>query len=73
MGSIIMDDAIVENQVMLGAGSLVPGGKTLEAGYLYLGNPCRRVRALEPRELEYLDYSAQHYVRLMQRHRGQGL
>ena len=36
MGSIVMDDAIVENQVLLGAGSLVPPGKTLESGYLYL-------------------------------------
>ena len=68
MGSIIMDDAIVEDRVMIGAASLVPGGKTLESGHLYLGNPCRRVRPLEPRELDYLDYSARHYVRLMQRH-----
>jgi carbonic anhydrase/acetyltransferase-like protein (isoleucine patch superfamily) len=64
MGSILMDNAVVENHVMIGAGSLVPPGKTLDSGYLYLGNPCKRVRKLKEHELEYLGYSAQHYVRL---------
>ncbi len=68
MGSIVMDDCIVGDRVMLGAGSLVPPGKRLESGYLYLGNPCRRLRALSERELDYLVYSAEHYVRLKNRH-----
>ncbi len=68
MGSIIMDDCIVEDRVMVGAGSLLPPGKRLESGYLYLGNPCRRLRALSDRELDYLAYSAEHYVRLKDRH-----
>ncbi len=68
MGSIVMDDAVVEDRVMIGAASLVPPGKTLQSGYLYLGNPCKKVRALKPREVEYLRYSAEHYQRLMQRH-----
>ena len=68
MGSIVMDDCIVEDRVMIGAGSLLPPGKRLESGYLYLGNPCRRLRALSDRELEYLAYSAEHYVRLKNRH-----
>jgi carbonic anhydrase/acetyltransferase-like protein (isoleucine patch superfamily) len=54
----------VENQVMIGAGTLVPPGKTLDSGYLYLGNPCKRVRKLKNKELEYLSYSARHYVKL---------
>ncbi len=68
MGSIVMDDCIVEDQVMIGAGSLLPPGKRLESGHLYLGNPCRRLRELTEREIEYLDYSAEHYVRLKNRH-----
>jgi carbonic anhydrase/acetyltransferase-like protein (isoleucine patch superfamily) len=69
MGSIVMDNAVVEDRVMIGAGSLVPSGKVLQSGYLYLGNPCKRVRELKPREIEYLDYSAAHYQRLMQRYK----
>jgi len=49
MGSILMDDSIIEDQVMVGAGSLLPPGKRLESGHLYLGNPCRRLRELTQR------------------------
>ncbi len=61
MGSIITDNAVIEDQVMVGSGSLVPPGKTLESGFLYLGNPVTRKRELSEREIEYLSYVAEHY------------
>lgn len=64
MGSIVMDDAIIESFVMLGAGSLVPAKKVLDSGYLWLGNPVKKIRALCQSEKEFLSYSAQHYVKL---------
>lgn len=64
MGAVIMDGAVVENQVMIAAGCLVPPGKKLESNYLYVGSPARRIRLLNDPELEFLEYSAQHYVRL---------
>ncbi len=64
MGSIIMDKAVLEPRVLLGAGSLVPEGKTLQSGFLYLGRPAKQLRALTPEELAYFDYSAQHYIAL---------
>lgn len=64
LGSIVMDDARISSQVMLGAGSLVPPGKQLESGYLYVGRPVQRVRQLSASELSYLRYSAEHYIRL---------
>ena len=70
MGSIVLDGAVLEPRVMLGAGSLVSSGKRLEGGYLWLGSPARRIRPLSERELAYLEYAAQHYVRLAQRHTG---
>ncbi|MBL3589589.1 MAG: gamma carbonic anhydrase family protein [gamma proteobacterium endosymbiont of Lamellibrachia anaximandri] len=70
MGCTILDGAVLESRAMLGAGSLVPSGKHLEGGYLWVGTPARRVRPLSDQELEYLDYSAAHYVRLMKRHTG---
>lgn len=68
MGSIIMDKVVVENQVLVGAGSVVPPGKTLKSGYLYLGNPCKQVRKLSDQERDYFLYSAEHYVRLKNRY-----
>lgn len=66
MGAIIMDHAVLEPQVLLGAGSLVPEGKRLKSGYLYLGSPVRELRPLTADELAYFSYSAAHYVRLQQ-------
>jgi carbonic anhydrase/acetyltransferase-like protein (isoleucine patch superfamily) len=70
MGSIIMDDVVIGRQVMVGAGSLVSPGKILESGYLYVGRPAMRVRALNADELAYLKYSAQHYVRVKDNYLG---
>lgn len=64
MGTIVMDKVVVEPRVLIGAGSLVPEGRVLESGYLYLGSPTRRVRALNERELAHFAYSAQHYIHL---------
>ena len=68
MGSIVLDDAVIEAGALLGAGSLVNPGKHIEGGYLWLGRPARRVRALSEKEKTYLKYSAEHYVRLQRRH-----
>jgi carbonic anhydrase/acetyltransferase-like protein (isoleucine patch superfamily) len=64
MGSIVMDDAVLPERVMIGAGSLVPPGKVLESGMLYVGRPVQAVRALTRDEIAYLRYSAEHYVRV---------
>lgn len=64
MGSIIMDNAVLEPHVLLGAGSLVPEGKVLPGGYLYVGRPAKPVRPLTEQERAYFAYSAAHYVKL---------
>ncbi len=61
IGAIIMDGATVADEVILGAGSLVPPGRTLETGFLYVGSPAKRVRPLTDQEKDFLRYSAQHY------------
>ena len=65
INSIVLDDAIIEDDVMIGAGSLVPPRKRLASGYLYLGSPVQQIRPLTEKEREFLLYSASHYVRLM--------
>ncbi|MBL4831800.1 MAG: gamma carbonic anhydrase family protein [Aliivibrio sp.] len=62
MGSIILDDVIVENDVMIGAGSLVPPGKRLESGFLYIGSPVKQARRLSDKESTFLQQSADNYV-----------
>lgn len=64
MGALILDGVHIESHVMVAAGSVVTPGKRLERGHLYLGNPARLIRKLTKQELEQLEYSAEHYVRL---------
>ena len=46
MAATVMDGALLRSGVILGAGSLVPPGRELEGGYLWVGSPARKVRPL---------------------------
>lgn len=69
IGARVLDRVVMRPRTMLGAGALVPPGRVLEGGYLYVGVPAERARALTDRELEYLEYTAANYVRLTALHR----
>ena len=64
MGAIVLDGAVVKKHGFVGAGALVPPGKVVGEGELWLGNPAKKVRMLSDAEIEALYYSAGHYVRL---------
>jgi carbonic anhydrase/acetyltransferase-like protein (isoleucine patch superfamily) len=68
MGATILDGAIVRKHGFVGAGALIPPGKTIGSGELWLGNPAKCVRKLSEKDIEQLYYSAQHYVRLKDRY-----
>ena len=69
MAAVVMDGAVIEPRVILAAGSLVPGGKVLQSGYLWRGAPARKVRPLSDEEMDYFPYVAANYVRLAARYR----
>jgi carbonic anhydrase/acetyltransferase-like protein (isoleucine patch superfamily) len=64
MGSIVMDKVVVQKHVLVAAGSLVPEGKVLESGHLYMGSPVKKIRALNADELAFFMVSAQNYIQL---------
>ena len=64
INTIILDDVVVQDDVMIGAGSLIPPNKVLESGYLYVGSPAKKVRPLTEKELAFLPYSAQNYIKV---------
>ena len=69
MSATIMDGAVLGDKLIIGAGSLVPTGKQLEGGYLYVGSPAKKVRALNEKEFEFLKFSAVHYTHLKDQHK----
>jgi carbonic anhydrase/acetyltransferase-like protein (isoleucine patch superfamily) len=67
MGSIILDNAVIHPHAIVGAGSLVPSGKELAGGFLWLGTPARKIRELTEDEMKFFEYSANHYRQLKDR------
>ena len=63
MQALIMDHAEVQSECMIAAGSLVPPGKKLVAGYLYKGSPAKAVRELTDEEKASLKQYADNYVK----------
>ena len=49
---------------MIAAGAVVPPGKHIKSGELWMGNPAKKARDLTERQIQQLEYSAQHYVKL---------
>lgn len=68
MGATVMDGAVVEDNVVVAAGCLVPPNRRLESGHLYVGSPARKSRSLSDKELSYFTYSAANYVKLKDQH-----
>ncbi|TDR23333.1 gamma carbonic anhydrase family protein [Marinicella litoralis] len=64
MGSTLLDNAKMEHHSMLGAGSVLPPGKLIKTGELWMGNPAKKVKMLTQSQIEYLEYSADQYVKL---------
>lgn len=68
MGATVMDGAVVESDVIIGAGSLVPPGKTLAGGHLYVGSPVKQIRPLTEQEKSFFLYTAEKYRELKDRY-----
>ncbi len=64
IGATVLDGAVIESDVVVAAGTLVPPGKKLESGYLYVGSPCKQARPLKDSERQFFKYSANNYVTL---------
>ena len=63
MSATVLDDAVIQKESLVGAGSLVTQGKTFPPRSLILGSPAKFVRELTDQEVENLYQSAQNYVR----------
>ncbi len=68
MRATVLDGAIIARHCLLGAGALITPGTRTGEGELWLGSPARRIRALTRKEIEQIEYSADHYVRLKNRY-----
>ena len=68
MGSILMDDVVVESNALVAAGSLVTEGTIIPSHSLALGTPARVKRQINEKELAWIKESANNYVRYAQQY-----
>lgn len=66
MGAVILDKAVINSDIIIGAGTVVTPNTELESGYLYIGSPAKKLRRLSDSEMAFLTYSANNYVKLQQ-------
>lgn len=59
----VLDEAIIESDVIIAAGSLVPPGKRLESGYMYMGTPVEKKRELTDDEIKSIKEHSDNYVK----------
>lgn len=63
INTTILDEVVIEPDVIVAAGTLVPPGKTLESGYMYMGSPAKKARKLTDEELASIPKYAANYVK----------
>lgn len=72
MGAIVMDEARIGEQSIIGAGALVSPGTIIPPRVLAIGSPARVKRDLTDEELAYLDKSWRNYVELKSHYSDRG-
>lgn len=70
INSTILDKVIVEPDVIVAAGSLVPPNKTLKSGFMYMGSPAKAVRKLTDEEIASIPKYASNYVKYIRAYQG---
>ncbi|HEY8431712.1 MAG TPA: gamma carbonic anhydrase family protein, partial [Sandaracinaceae bacterium] len=71
MGSIVLDEASIGSDVILGAGSLVTARTKIPPGVLALGRPAKVVRQLTDEERARIADAARVYVELVRDYRAE--
>ncbi len=70
INATILDKAIIESDVIVAAGTLVPPNKTLDSGFLYMGSPAKAVRKLSENEIASIKKYSENYVKYGRAYQG---
>lgn len=70
INATILDQAVIESDVIVAAGTLVPPNKILESGYLYMGSPAKPARKLSEEEVASIKKYSRNYVKYSRAYQG---
>ena len=68
MGAVVGEGAVVEGGAMVAAGAVVSPCTVVKAGELWGGNPAVKLRDLKPEQVKSLQFQADAYVELAEKH-----
>ncbi|MEK7773885.1 MAG: gamma carbonic anhydrase family protein, partial [Deltaproteobacteria bacterium] len=68
--AIVLDNALIGSDTIIGAGALVTEGADIPPGSLVIGVPGKVVRALRPEEMERIRRSAMNYIEYSKNYMG---
>ena len=71
INATVLDKAVIESDVIIAAGTLVPPNKTLKSGFLYMGSPVKAVRKLSEEEIQSIGKYSQNYVNYSKAYSGE--
>jgi carbonic anhydrase/acetyltransferase-like protein (isoleucine patch superfamily) len=71
--AVILNNARIGRNTLVGAGTLIPERKTFPDGVLIMGTPGKVVRELSPQEIQALQFNAQFYRENAKRYLAHGL
>jgi carbonic anhydrase/acetyltransferase-like protein (isoleucine patch superfamily) len=69
MGAVILNNAVINENSMVAAGSLVTENKEFPPNSLIMGSPAKVVRKLTEKEIASIKESAEHYMELAKEHK----
>jgi carbonic anhydrase/acetyltransferase-like protein (isoleucine patch superfamily) len=69
MGSVLLDNVVLEDWCFVGAATLLTPGKKFPTRSFILGSPGRRVREISDEEARWISLSAESYADLARRYR----
>ena len=71
MKACVLDGAVIEEEAMVAAGALVTPNKRVPKHQLWAGSPARYMRDMTDEEIQFLQISANNYVKLGQEYKQQ--
>ena len=66
MGSILSHGSVIEDNVIIGAGALIPPNKIIESG-VYMGVPAKKIRDLTQEDKELIEFTWKSYTEKKER------
>lgn len=64
MGAVVMDLAVIQSEVIVAAGAVVPENLVLESGWIYAGVPAKKLKPLDRETADFfIRRTAENYVK----------